>query len=549
MRGLTTSIINEIKDLIRKYNCNNCNHSFGIIEGEPTLPPEKKDPKVLLDTETGNIWYWNEEEWKLLRVGNTYTVVHKDDETVPRPPDWNGVVMWVGDVEPVHAKNNDLWVYNGETTVIDRDTLVWTFDTTKAGSATDRIVLPMQNGQTYDFDVIYNGNVIKHINTYTDNVVVFSDGAGIKQITIRGIYSSFVFNNAGDKLKLKSIERWGKFRLDTNCFYGCENLTLLNVKGKPKLNDVLIGNFWFCKAITQIKNLNEWDISRVVSIQQTFIDCILFNQDLDKWDVSKVSIFNSVFNRCYAFNGNVTTWDVSNIKDFTNGFNSCSTFNQDISAWNLSKNEFYNNFLASCISFNQALSGWDMTKAVSLTSMFTNMNLNADVANWNITSRVNSVNNMFKNNTGFNRDITTWDTSGVIVFSGCFSGCTSFTGKVEMDMRKATSIVNFVLNTKIHTLILKNIKSGITVVSAFNVQLGYLQKVILEDIDVSFDIKSFNLGTVQSFIELCNGDGVYKGIKNLTSKPTKTVTLPNTPAGNDPDVVAAFAAKNWTVTY
>ena len=63
MRGLTTSIINEIKDLIRKYNCNNCNHSFGIIEGEPTLPPEKKDPKVLLDTETGNIWYWNGNRW------------------------------------------------------------------------------------------------------------------------------------------------------------------------------------------------------------------------------------------------------------------------------------------------------------------------------------------------------------------------------------------------------------------------------------------------------------------------------------------------------
>ena len=476
-----------------------------------------------------------------------YEVEHGSNEVYKRPN--YKVVIWRGDIEPFYAKTGDIWINGGVVIEIDHEDLVWTFDTTKAGSATDRIVLPMQNGQTYDFDVIYNGNVIKHINDYTDNEIIFSDGAGIKQITIRGIYSSFVFNNAGDKLKLKSIERWGKFILADNCFYGCENLTLTTVKGKPILTNILQGNFWFCKAITQIKNLNEWDISRVVTIQQTFIDCILFNQDLDKWDVSKVSIFNSVFNRCYAFNGNVTTWDVSNIKDFSNGFSSCSSFNQDISAWNLSKNEFYNNFLASCISFNQALSGWDMTKAVSLTSMFRNMNLNADVANWNITSRVNSVNNMFKNNTGFNRDITTWDTSGVIVFSGCFANATVFTGMVEMDAGFATNLFEFVLNTKIHTLILKNIRSGVAVVNAFNVQLGYLNKVILEDIDVSFDIKSFDLATVEALIELCNGDGTYRGIKDLTGVATKTATLPNTANAHDATVTAAFTAKNWTIAY
>lgn len=451
-----------------------------------------------------------------------YHVEHGSDELYARP-DYK-VVVWSGDIEPFYAKTGDIWINGGVIIEINHEDLVWTFDTTKAGSATDRIVLPMQNGQTYDFDVIYNGNVIKHINDYTDNEIIFSDGAGIKQITLRGTYGNIAFNNAGDKLKLKSIERWGKFILADNCFYGCENLTLTTVKGKPILTNILQGNFWFCKTITQIKNLNEWDTSGITLIQQTFIDCPLFNQDLDKWDVSNVTKILSPFNRCYAFNGNVTTWDVSSITDMSSGFNSCTSFNQDVSQW-------------------------DMSNAEWLTSMFTNMNQNPDVSNWNITNKVTTLNNMFKNNTGFNRDITAWDTSGVIIFSGCFANATGFTGMVEMDAGFATSLGEFVLNTKIHTLILKNINSGVAVVNAFNVQLGYLNKVILEDIDVSFDIKSFDLATVEALIELCNGDGTYRGIKDLTGVATKTVTLPNTANAHDATVTAAFTAKNWTIAY
>ena len=476
-----------------------------------------------------------------------YHVEHGSDELYARP-DYK-VVVWSGDIEPFYAKTGDIWINGGVVTEIDHEDLVWTFDTTKAGSATDRIVLPMQNGQTYNFDVIYNGNVIKHINDYTDNEIIFSDGAGIKQITLRGTYGKIAFNYTGDKLKLKSIERWGKFILADNCFYGCENLTLTTVKGKPILTNILQGNFWFCKTITQIKNLNEWDTSGITLIQQTFIDCPLFNQDLDKWDVSNVTNILSPFNRCYAFNGNVTTWDVSNVIYANTMFSSCSAFNQDISNWNLSKNRHYNNFFASCVSFNQDVSQWDMSNAEWLTSMFNNMNLNPDVSNWNITNSVTTVNNMFKNNTGFNRDITTWDTSGVSIFSGCFANATGFTGMVEMDAGFATNLGEFVLNTKIHTLILKNIRSGVAVVNAFNVQLGYLNKVILEDINVSFDIKSFDLATVEALIELCNGHGMYRGIKDLTGVATKTVTLPNTANAHDATVTAAFTAKNWTIAY
>ena len=476
-----------------------------------------------------------------------YHVEHGSDELYARP-DYK-VVVWSGDIEPFYAKTGDIWINGGVVTEIDHEDLVWTFDTTKAGSATDRIVLPMQNGQTYDFDVIYNGNVIKHINDYTDNEIIFSDGAGIKQITLRGTYGKIAFNNAGDKLKLKSIERWGNFKFVDNCLKGCANLTLNNVKGKPILFNNFYENLRGCTVLTQVRNINEWDVSGVTSMVSLFIDCPVFNQDLDRWDLSNVTHFLSMFNRCYAFNGNVTTWDVSNITEMNNGFNSCTSFNQDVSNWDVSNIKYFNNFFASCTSFNQDVSQWDMSNAEWLTSMFTNMNLNPDVSNWNITNKVTTLNNMFKNNTGFNRDITTWDTSGVSIFSGCFANATGFTGMVEMDAGFATSLGEFVLNTKIHTLILKNIRSGVAVVNAFNVQLGYLNKVILEDIDVSFDIKSFDLATVEALIELCNGDGTYRGIKDLTGVATKTVTLPNTANAHDATVTAAFTSKNWTIAY
>lgn len=412
------------------------------------------------------------------QVGNTYTVIHKNDETVSRPTGFNGIVMWVGDVEPVHAKNNDLWVHNGETTVIDRDTLVWTFDTTKAGSATDRIVLPMVANGAYNFNVLYNGAVIKTITNYTDNNVVFSDGAGVKTIKIVGNYDFFVFNNAGDKLKLKSIERWGKLKVGDYTFYGCENLTLTNVLGLPNLQSSAYGGFMFCKAITTIKNINEWDVSVMTSMAFMFIDCVAFNQSLSKWDTSNVTTMEFMFRRCNVFNGDITMWDVSKVTNFTNMFN-CSGFS----------------------SFTQDISSWDMSGATTINSMMTSVH-SQNILGWNL-----------KNCLNFNASFRYGTTANIV-------------------LRNLNSNALFFANT-------------------FEQYEGQraITKIILEDLNTAADISYCILMTKTAFLELCNGDGVYRGIKDRTGTTARTIKLPNTPAGNDPDVVAAFAAKNWTVTY
>lgn len=103
-----------------------------------------------------------------------------------------------------------------------------TWNTSNSGvSASDAIQLPLVSAGIYNFQVYYQGVLIKTINDYTDNLVVFPDGAGEKKITIVGDISGFRFNNTGDKLKLLSVQQFGDFTLTNtgSYFYGCSNLT------------------------------------------------------------------------------------------------------------------------------------------------------------------------------------------------------------------------------------------------------------------------------------------------------------------------------------
>ena len=70
--------------------------------------------------------------------------------------------------------------------------MITTWNTSNAGSATDRIVLPLTNA-TVNCTVWYQNKVLKVISTYTDNTIIFPDGAGIKKVIFTGDCGSWKF--------------------------------------------------------------------------------------------------------------------------------------------------------------------------------------------------------------------------------------------------------------------------------------------------------------------------------------------------------------------
>ena len=132
-----------------------------------------------------------------------------------------------------------------------------TVDTTKAGSASDTIIIPT-TGSGFDCEVFWGDG---SSNTYTGTPGLTTiqhtyDVGGIKQIKIVGTFPRIYFNNTGDKLKLISVDNWGNYgdgvSIQNSAFRGCANN--ISIADDWKLDTVLINGSWMF-ASTKITSL------------------------------------------------------------------------------------------------------------------------------------------------------------------------------------------------------------------------------------------------------------------------------------------------------
>lgn len=208
------------------------------------------------------------------------------------------------------------------STIKDRGTFESTWDTTlvsTGSSLANQIKLPTVNGGVYNFSVDWGDGIIENITAWNDTKVTHTyTTPGIKQLKIKGVINSLRFANTGDKLKISSIERWGCFRVTYGAIFdGCANLKLntvvdvLNTSGATSFDS----SFRACSSLTTVNRINEWDVSKFITMNSAFSGCTLFNSNINTWNTSLVTNFNGFLYLCAAFNQ-----ELNNIS-----FVSCST--------------------------------------------------------------------------------------------------------------------------------------------------------------------------------------------------------------------------------
>jgi hypothetical protein len=191
---------------------------------------------------------------------------------------------------------------------------VSTWDTTKAGSASDTIVLPMTAGVA---TVDWGDGTVNTSNTHTYAV------AGIKTITISGTINTFRFASSGDRLKILDVSNWGTFDIaNDRTFQNCNNLDV-TATDSPILSssnsalalfqacnltnvDFSAWDFSLCTNFFKFLNSNtsfsgnvEGIIhSGVINAQQTFVNTPLGNPDLSTWDVSSITNWTDCTKSC-----------------------------------------------------------------------------------------------------------------------------------------------------------------------------------------------------------------------------------------------------------
>ena len=289
---------------------------------------------------------------------------------------------------------------------------VSTWDTTKAGSASNTVVLPLLSGGTYSGTIDW-GDTSTSVLSYANRSHTYASG-GVYTITISGTISGFRFANGGDKLKIGNVSNWGNLTITTDqAFFGCTNLTATATDAPIISTATLSYTFYGCSNFNGY--VNGWDVSGVSNGERIFMLATSFNQDLNNWNTSSFTTISNMFTGASSFNGDLSGWDLSLVTIATAFLQGTAFNNNSIDNWEVKTIQLFNSFFRET-SFNQDISGWDMSAATRVDQMFYgNTAFNQNIGGW-VLSNCTRMDFMLFNNDSFDQDISGWDVNQVSNF-------------------------------------------------------------------------------------------------------------------------------------
>ena len=254
---------------------------------------------------------------------------------------------------------------------------VFTIDTenTSIGSSTNtQFDLPLIATGSYNATVFWGDGSSDTITTYNQDEVTHTySSAGNYEISIEGTLQGWKFDNAGDKLKIIEVKRWGILDLSTSAaFHGCTNLDCSATDAPTVSSTTLYRTFKDCSNFNG--PIGNWNISSVTNLSETFNNAVSFNSSINNWDVSNVTTFSGLFLGCASFDQDLNSWDTSNVETMLNTFRGCSQFNGEINSWTTSNVENMQQMLFNCDQFDQSLASWDISNVTNFTNFMQNAN-------------------------------------------------------------------------------------------------------------------------------------------------------------------------------
>lgn len=289
---------------------------------------------------------------------------------------------------------------------------IWKTDNTSAGSSNDdQVALPFVATGSYDCIVKWGDGTQDYITVWNQAETTHTyDAIGTYTIEIIGKCEGWKFNNTGDKLKILSIERWGKdFKLGNagSYFYGCANL---EIDSSDILNtDEMTSFYEFFRGCSNLNwNVKFSNTENVTTLWAMFYECTAFNGNLDSINTSSVEVFDYMFYDCDIFNQNLQ-FDTSSATNMQYMFRGCHAFNGTLENFNTANVTSMYAMFFDCNVFNQSVSQFDTSNVTNMQYMFFNcIAFNQDISNFNIES-VTNVQNMLEY-------ATSWSTANYDAF-------------------------------------------------------------------------------------------------------------------------------------
>ena len=252
---------------------------------------------------------------------------------------------------------------------------VFTVDTRKPGSSNTQFVIPTR-GNGYNYTVDCNNDGVVEVTAQTESYTCSYATPGVYTIRVGGVFPEFYLNNSGDKLKMISINQWGKnkWRSLSAAFYGAANMDVI-ATDTPDLSRA--GSiFSVFRGNTSLRGESAnwgWNVSTIVNMGGAFADTRHFNQDIGSWNVSNVVFAGGLFNNAVAFNNggsdSIKNWNTGKMTAMNAMFQNAVKFNQPIGSWDVSKAELMSEMFNGTRAFNQSLANWRLDSLISTTGL------------------------------------------------------------------------------------------------------------------------------------------------------------------------------------
>jgi surface protein len=189
----------------------------------------------------------------------------------------------------------------------------------------------------------------------------------------------------------------------------------------------------FQLSASNVSSITEWDTSNVTNMSNMFLTASAFNRPIGSWNVSKVTNMSNMFKEADSFNQPLNNWDTSSVTNMSEMFRN-TIFNQNIGAWNVSNVTNMNLMFLNAPAFNNGgspdINNWNTLNVTNMSGMFQSANsFNQPIGNWNV-SKVTTMASMFFSSGSmlFNQDLSNWNCDACTIMSNMFSRSTRGSG-------------------------------------------------------------------------------------------------------------------------
>ncbi len=259
----------------------------------------------------------------------------------------------------------------------------------------DRITIPTVEGETYNYTVDWGDGTTD--SGVTGDITHIYDNPGSYTVSINGTFPRIKFKSV-NRNRLLKVWQWGDIQWSSmeSAFSGCKSLDV-TATDVPDLSQVtsLESMFFGCNILEGNDSFNDWDVSTITNLNNTFGFTFVFNQTLNSWDVSYVTDMTATFTDAFEFNQPLGNWDVSNVMNMAGMFANAFRFNQDIGNWDVGQATNMEGMFTFATDFNQDISNWDVGNVENMKYMFfVTPTFNQNIGNWQV-QNVSNFEDMF----------------------------------------------------------------------------------------------------------------------------------------------------------